>query len=180
MGYRISQSCFGCSICPTKCPTNAIKLDNEQYQIDAALCNSCQGYYSAPQCIVSCPNSTPVPLNSKKGRYKANLNIVPTSPELFVNGQNNALASSIVIWEACNLLTSAKILPWTTDAKGQLSYQRLVKQGKGTITFRVSNDLKSDAPKSLKGKAALRAVETIDIRAACLHLIPTLSCLRAV
>ncbi len=171
MAYTIPQSCFGCSICPIECPTNAIKLDNEQYQIDPELCNSCQGYYPEPQCIVSCPSSTPVPLNSKKGRYKANFNTVPTSPELFVNGQNNALASSIVIWESCNLLTSAKILPWTTDAEGQLSYQRPVKQGKGAVSFRLADDLESDPPNRLKGKTALDAVESIDIRAACLHLI---------
>ncbi|MGK7917522.1 MAG: DUF362 domain-containing protein, partial [Prochloraceae cyanobacterium] len=170
MGYTIPESCFSCGICQTKCPTNAIKLDDKQYKIEADLCNSCQGYYPEPQCIVTCPNSSPVPLHSKKGRYKANISIA-TSPDLFVNGKNNALASSIVIWEGCNLLTSAKILPWTTDAEGKLYYQRPVKQGKGTISFRLTHDLESDTPNQLKEKAALSAIEGIDIRAACLHLI---------
>ncbi|MGK7914255.1 MAG: helix-turn-helix domain-containing protein [Prochloraceae cyanobacterium] len=170
MGYTIARSCFGCGICRKKCPTNAIKFNQETYQIEADLCNCCQGYYPDPQCIVSCPNSSPVPLHSKKGRYKAHLNIAG-SHELFVNGHNNALASSIVIWESCNLLTSAKILPWKSDTQGQLYYQRPVKQGKGAISFQLTHDLQSDAPHLLKEKAALCAISSIDLRAACLHLI---------
>ena len=170
MGYTITDSCFGCGICESECPTKAIKCGDEKYQIEANLCNSCQGYHQAPNCIVSCPISSPIPLHSKKGRYKADTSIA-TSPDLFANGKNNPVASSILIWEGCNLLSCATTLPWKTDSEGRLYYQREVKQGKGTIKFRLTESIRWEPGNVLEGKAALDATESIDIRASGLHLI---------
>jgi len=170
-GYTITNSCFGCGICQPHCPTNAIKSNNEQhYQIQTELCNNCQGHHEDPQCIVSCPIGSPIPLNPKKGRYKAAKNVL-TSSDLFINGKNNSLASSIVIWEASNLLSSAKTLAWQTDAEENLYYQRSLKQGKASISFQITDELKSEVPQALQEKAARYAIASIDIRAACLHLI---------
>ncbi|MGF1487127.1 MAG: helix-turn-helix domain-containing protein [Prochloraceae cyanobacterium] len=170
-GYTITNSCFGCGICQPHCPTNAITSNREQhYQIETELCNNCQGHHEDPQCIVSCPIGSPVPLTPKKGRYKAAKNVL-TSQDLFINGKNNSLASSIVIWEGSNLLSSAKTLAWQTDAEENLYYQRSLKQGKASISFQITDELKSEVPQALKEKAARYAIASIDIRAACLHLI---------
>ncbi|HBL14823.1 MAG TPA: transcriptional regulator [Cyanobacteria bacterium UBA11162] len=170
MAYTIPNSCFGCGSCQPQCPTGAIQLDDEQYWIEPDLCNSCKGYYPEPQCVTGCPISSPVPLKAKKGRYKTDTRLA-TSPDLFVNGKNTHFASSMVIWEACKVLTSATILPWEIDHEGKLYYQQSVKQGQGTITFRLTNNLESNSPKTLDYIAAKKAIESIDIRSACLHLI---------
>ena len=170
-GYTITDSCFGCGICQPHCPTSAIKSDREeQYQIETELCNNCRDDDRDPQCIVNCPISSPMPLQAKKGRYKAAKNVI-TNPDLFINGKNNSLASSIVIWEGSNVLSRAKTLPWKTDSEGKLYYSRSLKQGLASITFQITDELKSQPPQTLKEKAAQYAVESIDIRAACLHLI---------
>gem|GEM_PF-980608 len=72
MAYKISQSCTGCDICRTQCPTGAIKVKDNQTWIDPNLCNNCEGYYPEPQCVIHCPISSPVPAHGKKGRYKLN------------------------------------------------------------------------------------------------------------
>ena len=174
-GYTITNSCFGCGVCQPHCPTSAIKSNNEanneeKYLIETKLCNNCQGHHQDPQCIVSCPISSPIPLQAKKGRYKAAKDII-TSPDLFLNGKNNSLASSIAIWEVSNLLSRAQTLPWQTNAEGKLYYQRSLKQGKASISFQITDELKSRSPKTLKEKAAQYAIASINIRAACLHLI---------
>ena len=170
MAYTIPDSCFGCGTCQPQCPTGAIKFDGEQYWIDPDLCNVCEGYSPEPQCIVQCPISSPLPLQAKKGRYKANTKIT-TSPNLFPNGKNNPIASSMVIWDACNLLAKTTILPWKADANGKLYYERQIKQGQGKIVFRITDNLESDSPNALEESVALCSLEAIDIRAACLHLI---------
>lgn len=170
MSYTIPNNCIECGTCKPLCPTGAIQIDDGQYWIEPGLCDGCQDRYSEPQCVVHCPIDCPTPLQAKKGRYKAAERIA-TSPDLFSNGKNNPFASSMVIWEACKLLSGAKILPWKTDANGKLYYQRAVKHGRGAIAFRLSNDRESDLPQTLDGAAALPILDAIDIRSACLHLI---------
>ena len=169
MAYTITDSCFGCGTCQPQCPTGAIRLEEEQFFIDPTLCNGCEGY-AEPQCVVSCSISSPVPLKAKKGRYKITTRIA-TNPDLFPNDTNNSIASSIVIWEACNLLTSAQLLPWRTDAEGKLYYERSVKQGRGALAFRLANQLPEKPTNAIDYATDFSMLETIDIRAACLHLI---------
>lgn len=170
MPYTIPDSCFQCGACQPLCPTGAIQNNGEQYEIAPELCNGCQGYYPEPQCVISCPISSPLPQQSKKGRYKVNARTA-TSPNLFPNGKNNPFASSMAIWEACNLLTSAVILPWKTNENDKLYYERPVKQGRGSIAFYLTEDLESEFPEALNREAALEAIDKIDIRSACVHLI---------
>ncbi|MBR8828431.1 MAG: helix-turn-helix domain-containing protein [Gomphosphaeria aponina SAG 52.96 = DSM 107014] len=155
MAYNIANSCFGCGTCQPKCPTGAIHEENGEYWIESGLCNSCVGYYQEPQCVIECPNSSPVPKEAKKGRYKT-VERRPTSPEIFANGVNTPFASSMAIWEGCNLLAGGEILPWETNKDGKIAYQREVKQGRGSMVLRLAEGLKK---------------ESIDIRAACVHLI---------
>lgn len=170
MSYTISNSCYGCGTCQPQCPTGAIQLEDGQYWIESGLCNNCKGYYPEPQCIVSCPIASPLPLQAKKGRYKATQRTL-TSPDLFSNGKNHPFASSMVIWEACNLLASASILPWQSDEEGRLCLQRPVKQGRGAIALWLTGDTESNSPPILDPDATRSALEAVDIRSASLHLI---------
>ncbi|MGK7923385.1 MAG: helix-turn-helix domain-containing protein [Trichodesmium sp.] len=165
MTHKMTENCTGCATCvpQTQCPTGAITVKNQQYSINPELCNSCEGYYEEPQCVVQCSISSPVPIQPKKGRYKAETR-TPTSSDLFPDGKHTPFASSIVIWEACNILTQRKSLPWTVDAEDKLIYQRTIKQGQGSISFSIkdlrckSNNIQQELPE-------------MDIRAACIHLI---------
>ncbi|WP_267384322.1 helix-turn-helix domain-containing protein [Cyanobacterium sp. uoEpiScrs1] len=170
MSYTIANSCPSCTPCQIKCPTGAIQIKNGEYLIDQGLCNNCEGYFSEPQCIVQCPISSPLPVQAKKGRYKS-VSRIETSDELFVNGNNTPFASSMVIWEGCNVLTSAAVLPWEKDNDGALFYQREVKQGRGTMIFRLNDSLESASPEECNYASNISDLKTIDIRSASLHLI---------
>ncbi len=172
MTYSIpNKSCVKCDDCRPQCPTGAIKkVEGEQYWIDPSLCNNCEGYYPEPQCVVGCPISCPQPLQVKKGRARVDVRTA-TSPNLFPNGKNNPFASSMVIWEACNLLTQRESLAWKVEESGQLCYERQVNQGRGTIALRITDTLDPEPPVALIGAAARQAIEGLDIRAAAMHLI---------
>ncbi|MCA1994378.1 MAG: 4Fe-4S binding protein, partial [Coleofasciculus sp. S288] len=170
MTYTIPSSCNGCNSCRPQCPTGAIKQEGENYWIDPDLCNNCEGYYSEPQCVIHCPVSSPVPSQAKKGRHKVDVRTA-TSPHLFPDGKNNPFASAIAIWKACNILAQRRSLPWKIDEQGQLYYQRQVNQGRGAITFRLTDNLESEPPSALSHSTALSVLETFDIRAACIHLL---------
>jgi DNA-binding transcriptional regulator YiaG len=169
MAYTIPNSCSKCGICVPECPTGAIQLEEGEYWIEPGLCDRCEEL-DKPKCIISCPLNLPVPLPQKKGRYKAESHLA-TSPSLFPNGQNNALASAMVVWEACNLLTKGIILPWQSDSQDKLYFERPVKQGKGAIAFWLTEDFETPSPSTLNTKAGFTSLEAFDIRAACLHLI---------
>jgi DNA-binding transcriptional regulator YiaG len=109
-------------------------------------------------------------LQAKKGRCKVDARTA-TSPDLFPNGKNHSFASAMVIWEACNLLAQRQSLPWETEDSGKLSYRRVVNQGRGKLIFRLTDTLDPEPPIALKGETAFSAIERLDIRAACLHLI---------
>ncbi|MBH8555602.1 helix-turn-helix domain-containing protein [Nostocaceae cyanobacterium CENA357] len=166
MPYTIpNNSCVGCDNCRPQCPTGAIQLENDEYWIDPLLCNNCEGYYPEPQCVIACPTKSPIPWQAKKGRCKVEPRDA-TSPDLFYNGKNNPFASAIVIWEACNVLAQRTSLNWETDAEGYLCYGRQVKQGRGAIAFHIQ-----DPFKVCDRVTALSAIEELDIRATCIHLM---------
>ncbi|MBD2165442.1 helix-turn-helix domain-containing protein [Calothrix membranacea FACHB-236] len=166
MPYTIpNNSCVGCDNCRPQCPTGAIKIENNEYWIDPCLCNNCEGYYPEPQCVTACPIKSPIPWQAKKGRCKVEPRDA-TSPDLFSNGKNNAFASAIVIWEACNVLAQRTSLHWEIDEAGYLSYSRQVNQGRGAIAFHIQ-----DALNNSTRTTDIAAIEALDIRATCIHLI---------
>lgn len=166
MPYTIpNNSCVGCDNCRPQCPTGAIRIEDNEYWIDPGLCNNCEGYYSEPQCVIACPTNSPIPWQSKKGRCKVEPRDA-TSLDLFSNGKNNPFASAIAIWEACNVLAQRTSLHWETDEEGYISYSRQVNQGRGAIAFHIQDPFK------VNDKATdIAAIEGLDIRAACIHLI---------
>lgn len=166
MPYTIpNNSCVGCDNCRPQCPTGAIKIENNEYWVDPGLCNNCEGYYSEPQCVIACPTNSPIPSQAKKGRCKVEPRDA-TSLDLFSNGKNNPFASAIAIWEACNVLAQRTSLHWENDEDGYLCYSRQVNQGRGAIAFHIQDPFK------VNDKATdLAAIEGLDIRAACIHLI---------
>ncbi len=171
MAYTIPKSCVHCGICLPECPTNAIQIDNNnEHWVEPGLCDDCTNEKSKPSCVSSCPDSLPIPLPTKKGRYKAEP-IVLNTHHLFVNGHNNPIASSMVIWEACNLLAKGSVFPWQIDCDGKLYHQRQVKQGKGKIEFRLTEHVDDNINQTLSESNAFSTIEKMDIRAACIHLI---------
>ena len=171
MAYTLPQSCFHCGSCLPECPTGAIQIDeNNEHWVEPGLCNNCEDKDFQPPCVSSCPDSLPVPLPTKKGRYKAEPRVLNTH-HLFANGHNNPISSSMVIWEACNLLAKGSVFPWQTDNNNQLFFERQVKQGQGKIEFRLTDDVSSDAPEILSSTDAASTLDYLDIRAACMHLI---------
>ncbi|CAN1211253.1 Transcriptional regulator, XRE family [Tumidithrix helvetica PCC 7403] len=171
MAYKISSDCIGCSSCLSVCPTGAIALEQGHYWINPALCNDCEGYAPEPLCVSGCPTGAPLPLQAKKGRVKAIDNFFTTSPSLFANGVSTPFSSAIVIWEACNLLAQRRSLPWALDETGTLVYERAVSQGKGKIALRLNNVMDFSYPRSHIEAQTILASDTLDIRAACMHLI---------
>jgi len=166
MPYTIpNNSCVGCDNCRPLCPTGAIKIEGNEYWVDPGLCNNCEGYYSEPQCVIACPTNSPIPWQAKKGRCKVEPRDA-TSLDLFSNGKNNPFASAIAIWEACNVLAQRTSLHWETDEEGYLCYSRQVNQGRGAIAFHIQDPFK------VNDKATdIAAIEGLDIRTACIHLI---------
>lgn len=134
------------------------------------LCNDCKGYAEIPQCISICPIETPpVPLKAKKGRCKSSSNVV-TSPDLFPNRKNNPFASSIVVWEACNILAQRDVPIAEREQADSFQYQRQVNGGRGTISLRIC-DRAEGLPKALDAETAREELAKWDVRAACMHLI---------
>lgn len=170
MPYSITNRCICCDSCLPLCPTGAVKVEGDDYWIDPALCNNCQGYYEQPQCVVVCPVKSPVPLQPKKGRCKVDPQVV-TSPDLFPDGKTNPFASAIVIWELCNILAQRQSLAWETNDAGVLCYRRQVNNGWGNLTFSLIDSPDKSSPVPLDQTAALATLENFDIRAACVHLI---------
>lgn len=169
MAYKISSGCMGCDNCRPQCPTGAINVDSGHFWINPALCNNCEGFFPEPQCVVQCPTSAPVPSQAKKGRVRSVEARPVTSPDLFPNGRNNPFASAIVVWEACNLLAQRQTLPWRVEADGRLGYERPINQGKGLIHLGLRQSADSETEPT--EEKALALLESLDIRAACLHLL---------
>lgn len=149
MPYKIGvESCKSCDQCLTFCPTNAITQIDGQYVIDPDLCNNCEGFFPEPQCVVVCPTSLPVPSRARKGRTRA-IARPQTHADLFVGRFNQRFASSIVIWEACNVLAQRQSLGWEETAAGELRYHRQA-HGKYDLSLSLTDDLESPQPDALK------------------------------
>jgi DNA-binding transcriptional regulator YiaG len=175
MVYTILTECIACDACRPRCPTQAIAHEGNLYRIDAYLCNNCLGYYPDPLCIVVCPTLHPVPLESdpslkirrKKCRWIEQENLA--TPELFIDRRTTAIASSRVIWEACNLLSQGSSLPWITEPDEKISYTQRFQYGRGMLRFRLAENL--ETTHALGGDKAWRAIELFNLRSACIHLI---------
>ncbi|MGV2830273.1 helix-turn-helix domain-containing protein [Myxosarcina sp. GI1(2024)] len=171
MAYTIPNTCIHCGICLPECPTNAIQIDNNnEHWVEPGLCNNCEDEDSNPLCVKSCPTDLPVPLPAKKGRYKAEPRVLSTH-YLFANGHNNPIASSMVIWEACNILAKGSVVPWQTDTNEKVCFMRQVKQGKGKVEFRLTDSVITDLTQALSHEEAAATIEAMDIRAASMHLV---------
>lgn len=170
MSYKISTDCIRCDTCRPECPTGAIEIVKGQYSINQELCNQCEGHADEPQCIVRCPISVPAPIQAKKGRTRIT-QYPPTSQDLFPNGRSHPFASSIVMWEACNLLAQRRSLLWQEEEEtGALSYRRTFNQH-CTLTLKLTDSVNDPPPPALKGSRALATLGMMDIRSACMHLI---------
>ncbi len=96
---------------------------------------------------------------------------VRSHPDLFSDEATAPVNSSLPLWEASNILTQRKHLPWVMDPDGKLCYTRDVNNGEGAIYFWVTENLEEEHPAALAGAAALAVIDNFDIRAACMHLI---------
>lgn len=47
-------------MCKAECPTQAISMGEEFYQINPNLCVECVGYYNKPTCQAVCPISNAI------------------------------------------------------------------------------------------------------------------------
>jgi ferredoxin/DNA-binding transcriptional regulator YiaG len=172
MTYKIPSECPGCGSCLPECPMDAISVRQGQFWIDPHLCNYCSGHYDQPQCIVSCPTALPIPAVARKGRTK----IIDSRPsigrDLFsISKKNHPFASSIVIWEACNLLAQGQSLPWQTNEEDKYTLLKNFNRDRGRIAFWMTAKTSQNPPKCLNEANARSAIADLDIRSACLHLI---------
>lgn len=115
--------------------------------------------------------SQSVPKPQKASTGNASRDRPTTSPNLFTHGNTAPIASSLPLWEASNVLTQRKHLPWVMDPDGKLCYTRDVDDGQGAIYFWVADNIEDEHPATLAGAAALAVIDNFDIRAACMHLI---------
>lgn len=66
MAYKINKDCIICKKCETVCPTNAIFLGDDIYEINPRKCNECKGFFDEPQCVVVCPVNVIIRIKRKK------------------------------------------------------------------------------------------------------------------
>jgi DNA-binding transcriptional regulator YiaG/Pyruvate/2-oxoacid:ferredoxin oxidoreductase delta subunit len=172
MAHTVKDNdCVACSVCEPTCPQGAIKPRDDQdgFWVDPTLCNDCEGEV-VPLCINICDSEALVPLQPKKGRCKSTL-LPAAIPDIFLNGKTNAFASSMVIWEGCNVLSQRLSLPWQPDSQGKLCYQRAVNRGRGMMQFRLARDPSANVLVPAETEEAIAALAGFDLRAACVHLI---------
>lgn len=120
MAYTIKNGCISCDSCWPQCPTGAIKpeAESEGYWIDPTLCNNCKDI-ETPLCLESCDFWALYPLVPKKGRSKSTL-LPAAIADIFLSGKTTPCASSMVVWEACNILAQRQHLSWQADAGNTL------------------------------------------------------------
>lgn len=169
MVYTVKEGCVTCGDCRDLCPTGAIKAGKEAFWIDPTLCDRCEDI-ATPACVDACPVGSLAPLQPKKGRNKSTL-LPAAIPAIFLNGKTTPFASSMVVWEACNILAQRQSLPWQADAEQQLCYERAIHRGQGSLQFRLAADPEAPSLQSMAYEPGLAALGCFDLRAACLHLI---------
>lgn len=171
MTYTIKDDCISCDSCRSKCPRGAIKpnVDGNGYWIDPTLCDNCEDV-EVPRCVEACDTDALQPLIPKKGRLKSTL-LPAAIPDIFLDGKTTPFASSMVIWEACNVLSQRQSLPWQADDEGRLMYSRSVHRGRGHLQYRLASNPEAKQSESLSIDGGTAAIAQFDIRATCVHLI---------
>lgn len=109
-------------------------------------------------------------LQPKKGRLKSSL-LPAAIPDIFLNGKTNPFASSMVVWEACNILAQRQTLPWQADQEGCSIYHRTVHRGQGEMRFRLAVNPESNPLQPMGHIEGQQALTHFDLKAACVHLI---------
>lgn len=172
MPYTIKDGCVACDSCEPQCPNGAIKSHDEAaegYWIDPTLCDGCRDL-DVPRCVQVCNIGSLAPLQPKKGRVKSTL-LPAAIPDIFLNGKSTPFASSMVVWETCNLLAQRQTLPWLENDQGFATYHRPVHRGRGKMQFRLAASPGGQPAAPMTMKEAAIALPNFDIRAACVHLV---------
>ncbi|MGF1517737.1 MAG: helix-turn-helix domain-containing protein [Nodosilinea sp.] len=173
MVYTVKEGCITCGDCRDLCPTGAIKTNENgnktAFWIDPTLCDGCPDV-EVPRCVGACPVDSLAPLRAKKGRNKSTL-LPAAIPTIFLNGKTTPFASSMVVWEACNILAQRQSLPWHADSADRLCYQRSIHRGQGGMRFRLDTNPEADDSTAMPYEMGIAALDRFDLRAACLHLI---------
>lgn len=61
MSLLITEACINCDMCLAECPNQAIFEGEKYYEIDAARCTECVGFYDHQTCVAVCPIDCIVP-----------------------------------------------------------------------------------------------------------------------
>ena len=61
MAYKITDECISCGACDTECKNEAIKEGDTIFEIDAAKCTECIGWFETPKCAEVCPVDSCIP-----------------------------------------------------------------------------------------------------------------------
>ncbi|WP_008319385.1 helix-turn-helix domain-containing protein [Leptolyngbya sp. PCC 6406] len=171
MVYTVKEGCITCGDCRDLCPNGAIKANENEsaFWIDPTLCDRCEDI-ETPRCVSACPVDSLAPLQPKKGRNKSTL-LPAAIPTIFLNGKTTPFASSMVVWEACNILAQRQSLPWQADSADRLCYQRSIHRGRGTMRFRLDTNPETVNFTAMPYELGIAALAQFDLRASCLHLI---------
>ncbi len=169
MTYAVKASCIACDQCHSTCPNGAIKTTDAGYWIDPTLCDRCPDV-DTPRCVDVCAVSSVTPLPTKKGRNRSTL-LPAAIHEIFLNGKTTPFASSMVVWEASNILAQRESLSWYADDHDHLCYQRSIHRGQGNIQFRLSSNPELPDSPPMAYSLGTAALGNFDIRAVCIHLI---------
>ncbi|HIK46143.1 MAG TPA: helix-turn-helix domain-containing protein [Leptolyngbyaceae cyanobacterium M65_K2018_010] len=169
MAYTVKEGCIACDSCRPACPQGAIKAETTGYWIDPTLCDRCEDL-EAPLCVEACTVGSLAPLQAKKGRHKSTL-LPAAIPAIFLNGRTTPFASSMVVWEACNVLAQRQSLPWQVDGENCLGYRRSIHRDQGWMTFRLKTDPEEPSAPPMGYNLGVASLAQFDLRAACLHLI---------
>lgn len=51
----IDDSCINCDMCVPECPSEAIAMGVEHYEVSTDICILCKDYYEYETCIAVCP-----------------------------------------------------------------------------------------------------------------------------
>lgn len=81
------------------------------------------------------------------------------------------VASSAVVWEACNVLAQRQSLLWQADEDGHLSYTKYLLRRRAKLKVWLATDLEQVSPALLPYEEGMAYLEGMDLRSACLHII---------
>lgn len=162
----LHAQCVSCDTCVPLPPTLAT-YRNSRYDSTSTnpQCDDCLVQLPPTHCDLRCPTLNPRFLDNDSNLCRAVLitSATPSDPDLFANDSAHPFASSMVMWEICNVLAQQEALPWQSIDGDNLVYEKPVKHGRGNL--RVS------FARSWRSKVAEHLWERLDLRAACVHLI---------